>query len=266
MAIYLHLVRHAQGVHNTCPENLQIRDPGLTLTGEAQCHRLCQEFPHHAAITHLVASPMRRTLQTCLLSFAPAVACGTLVTALPEIQEVSTLPCDTGSSPATLSSEPLFQGKVDFSKVGDQWNDKSPGAPWEPRVDRIEARAARARRWLRHIARESAMTTYNDVHIVVVSHGAMLHYISQDWSGLEGAWTNWENAEWRTYEFSDVFGDDERADLREKETSWNSRNHGTTRLTAAEQLLLKVEIQKRLQPQYDAIAAKQRSTVVSDVN
>ncbi|RWA04348.1 hypothetical protein EKO27_g10755, partial [Xylaria grammica] len=70
MAPVIHLVRHAQGYHNLSRENQWIRDPDLTELGKAQCAELCKKFPYHDKITHLVASPIRRTLFTCQLSFA----------------------------------------------------------------------------------------------------------------------------------------------------------------------------------------------------
>ena len=108
MAPVIHLVRHAQGFHNLCQENEQIPDPDLTPFGEDQCRKLQEHFPDHAKITHLVASPLRRTLYTCLLSFEPVAKSGKKVIALPDAQEVSLQPCDTGSDPEKLKAE--FKG------------------------------------------------------------------------------------------------------------------------------------------------------------
>lgn len=186
MAVYLHFVRHAQGIHNVSPANLEVIDPQLTLFGEAQCADLCRLFPHHASITHLIASPMRRTLQTCLLSFAPAAASGAVVTALPELQEVSTLNCDIGRDIQVIRQDKEFEGKVNFDLVSDGWNVKIPGTPWAPQVGALEARAAVARRWLRQKARDSRTASPDtNIHFAVVSHGAMLHYLTQDWSELK---------------------------------------------------------------------------------
>ncbi|KAK8078017.1 hypothetical protein PG996_004187 [Apiospora saccharicola] len=55
-----------------------------------QCADLCSRFPHHDKITHLVASPMRRTIYTYLLSFATIVVeAGKVITALSDAQELS---------------------------------------------------------------------------------------------------------------------------------------------------------------------------------
>ncbi len=89
MAPIIYLVRHAQGYHNLSLENQQIPDPDLTPLGESQCDELCKKFDAHDKITHLVASPIRRTLHTCLRSFAPVVQSGKKVIALPDAQEIS---------------------------------------------------------------------------------------------------------------------------------------------------------------------------------
>jgi broad specificity phosphatase PhoE len=69
---YLHVARHGQGAHNL-PGNFALRDPALTAVGRGECAALRARFPHHARVTHLVASPMRRTIQTCLAAFYPGV-------------------------------------------------------------------------------------------------------------------------------------------------------------------------------------------------
>ena len=51
--------------------NEQIRDPLLTKLGDEQCAGVRARFPSHAKLTKLFASPMRRTLYTCLQSFGP---------------------------------------------------------------------------------------------------------------------------------------------------------------------------------------------------
>lgn len=182
MPTYIHLVRHAQGFHNLSEANQQIRDPELTPLGESQCADLKKNFPYHENITYLVASPMRRTLRTCLLSFAPAVEAGKKVIALPEVQEVSTLPCDIGTDPAKLS-EQFKSDQVDFGLVKEGWNVKDADSPWAPEVAKLDARAKAARVWLRELAGKAE--TEGDVHIVVVSHGGFIHFFTEDWDGMD---------------------------------------------------------------------------------
>lgn len=186
MTITVHLVRHAQGFHNLTVINQQIPDPYLTPEGTQQCAALRASFPHHARLTHLVSSPMRRTLQTCEQSFRPAIdGAGLKVVAQPLVQEVSTLPCDTGSEPAVLAAE--FGAWADLGLVPAGWNDKtSPNSPWAPRVEALEERARRARVWLRDLGRRwKAEGRGENADIVVTTHGGFLHFLTQDWDGMD---------------------------------------------------------------------------------
>lgn len=183
MPTYIHLVRHAQGFHNLSAENQQFPDPDLTPKGEEQCATLQANFPYHDKVTHLVASPMRRTLRTCLLSFSPEVKAGKRVIALPEIQEVSTLPCDIGSDPDVLSRD-FDSAQVDLGLVKEGWNDKSSGTPWAPTIKSLEDRARKARVWLRELGEGG---DNGDSHIVVVSHGGYLHFFTEDWDGMDAS-------------------------------------------------------------------------------
>ncbi|KAB5542969.1 histidine phosphatase superfamily [Coniochaeta sp. 2T2.1] len=239
MTIYIHLVRHAQGYHNLSTENQQIRDPDLTPLGEEQCAALRSSFPYHDKVTHLVASPMRRTLRTCLLSFADEVEAGKKVVALPEVQELSTLPCDVGSDPDVLARDFGGDGgKVDLSLVKEGWNDKSSGSEWEPSIGKLEERARRARVWLRDLAKSEGEggDGGEEKHIVVVSHGGFIHFFTEDWDGMNpSAGTGWANAEYRTYEFVDESGKDENASLKETRPSWRRRRGSAIPLTETEQ-------------------------------
>ena len=98
------------------------------------------------------------------------------VIALPELQETSDLPCDTGSDVDTLRKE--MQAKpVNLSLVHDGWNDKK--GKWAPDAEAIENRAREARQWLK--ARP-------EKEIVVVTHGGFLHYFTEDWTDSGKFW------------------------------------------------------------------------------
>ncbi|EHK98930.1 hypothetical protein M7I_5221 [Glarea lozoyensis 74030] len=172
----LHLVRHAQGYHNLSTANHTLPDPSLTPLGESQCADLAASFPYHSQITHLVASPLRRTLYTALLSFPDAVAAGKKVLALPELQETSGLPCDTGSEPAKLEEEFGGEGKVDLRLVEEGWNSKS--GRWEATASAIEKRAREARLFLRDLGKGE------DNHIVVVTHDLISGLLRQRSSAM----------------------------------------------------------------------------------
>ena len=180
MAPVVYLVRHAQGYHNLSHENEQLPDPDLTPFGEQQCATLRERFPAHDRLTHLVASPMRRTLYTCLQAFAPAAARGPKkVVALPDAQEVSLQPCDRGSDAAKLRAE--FGDCVDFALLHDDWNDKSPASRYYPDPVKLEARARDVRRWLRDLVRDAG----DDAQVVLVTHGGILHFLTEDWDGYQ---------------------------------------------------------------------------------
>ncbi|KAF7197111.1 putative phosphatase SPAC5H10.03 [Pseudocercospora fuligena] len=191
MAPTVYAVRHAQGYHNLCVENHKMPDPDLTELGEQQCRDLQDNFPHHDEIDLIVASPIRRTLYTALISFHDTIQRKNLkVIALPELQETSDLPCDTGSPKEKLEEE--FANKpVDLSLVPEGWNCKR--GKWSPTSQAIQARARAARKFLKN--RE-------EKNIVVVTHGGFLHYFTKDWDAFqETAGTGWQNAEWRSYYF-----------------------------------------------------------------
>lgn len=171
----VHLVRHAQGYHNISVANHAIHDPLLTPVGEEQCRVLQQDFPQLKDVDCVIASPLKRTIYTALLSFEPIIESKKLkVIALPELQETSDLPCDTGSSVEEIERE--FKGKpIDTSllhlEANKSWNDKK--GRWAPTAAAIDARASDAREYL---------YSRKEKNIVVVTHGGFLHYFTQDWS------------------------------------------------------------------------------------
>lgn len=161
----LHCIRHAQGYHNLSIAAHTLHDPDLTPLGQTQCLHLQKTLiPPSSQISLIIASPMKRTLNTALQTFRPNLLANPelKIIALPELQETSDLPCDTGSSIEELlrlyADEP-----VDFSRVPVGWECKR--GKWAPTATAIEARAREARRWLR--ARREG-------DVVVVSHGLSL--------------------------------------------------------------------------------------------
>ena len=159
----IHCVRHAQGYHNLSIANHSLKDPLLTPFGEEQCRNLQKKFPNLRNVDLVVASPIKRTIFTALIAFEPLLEeKGLKVIALPELQETSDLPCDTGSAPEILVKE--FEGKpVDLSLVKPGWDSKR--MKWAPTATAIEKRARDARVWL--MARP-------EKEIVVVSHGLLI--------------------------------------------------------------------------------------------
>ncbi|KAK9415100.1 putative Phosphoglycerate mutase-like protein [Seiridium unicorne] len=242
MAPVIHLVRHAQGYHNLNHENEQLPDPDLTPFGEEQCRNLRDAFPDHDKITHLVASPLRRTVYTCLHSFEPVVKKGIKVIALPDAQEMSLQPCDHGSDVEKIKAE--FGEKVDFSRVQDGWNIKSPESKYYPDPAKLDARARDTRRSLRELAKSHG----DDAQIVLVTHGGIVHFVTGDWAGIpKGGATGWKNTECRSYEFKDPSGADPEAALQELESSWEQRRGSQVALTDTENREMRDILQKMLE-------------------
>lgn len=117
------LINVNQGVHNLNHANHVILDPLLTDLGHEQCAKLRDTFPFHEKIDLVTASPLRRTIYTALESFEPVFKTHPemKLIALPDTQETSDVPCDTGSEPQVLREE--FSGKpVDLDLVHEGWN------------------------------------------------------------------------------------------------------------------------------------------------
>jgi broad specificity phosphatase PhoE len=161
MAPKIHLVRHAQGLHNVCTENTKIHDPILTTLGQQQCAELQNNFPHHQGVDLIVSSPIKRTIYTSLFSFRNDITTrGLRIIALPELQETTDLPCDTGSSPFELAR--IFATEpIDFTLVVPGWNVKT--GKWAYEKEAINKRAQEAREWL---------SQRPEKEIVVVTHGS----------------------------------------------------------------------------------------------
>ncbi|MCJ1463831.1 hypothetical protein MMC07_002440 [Pseudocyphellaria aurata] len=205
-------------------------DPILTPKGEDECQQLRQIFPYHQSVDLLVVSPLRRTIYTALLGFRPEIERGVPVIALPEMQETSDLPCDTGSDAKNLKQD--MDGKpVDLSLVHDGWNSKS--GRWAPTKAAVDKRSRQARQWLK--ARP-------EKEIVVVTHGGLLHYFTEDWTDSDTfIGTGWMNTEFRSYHFIDAEADDEEDNASIIETAESSRRRKGKEmpLTKAERLQIR---------------------------
>ncbi|KAK3682798.1 histidine phosphatase superfamily [Podospora appendiculata] len=188
MAPTLILVRHAQALHNV-NYNYTLMDPVLSDLGVSQCDDLSKsllsKIPHELDVGLIVVSPMRRTIQTALLAFAPLIEKGVPVVADARWQENSAARCDTGSPLATLMAE--FP-QVDFSQVDPVWPDKTTAAGAAYAYNR-NAILTRGQSALRDLAARPEKA------IIVVSHSSFLR------QGLTGRW--FMNADYRIFDFEE---------------------------------------------------------------
>ncbi|KAH8698566.1 putative phosphoglycerate mutase [Talaromyces proteolyticus] len=208
MTPLVHCVRHAQGEHNLGGDAYLIPDPKLTEVGIEECRALETRFPNHSSVELIVSSPLRRTLQTALCSFQPAIQRGVKIIALPELQETSDVACDTGRSIAEVQREFSQENAgqqaaiIDFSLVEEGWNSKI--GKWAPSSNALIARARVARQWLRKRPEKE---------LIVVCHGGFLHYLTQDWTGIKADEhaSAWQNCDFRSYQFASSKDDDDAA-------------------------------------------------------
>ncbi|GME66338.1 Ubiquitin-conjugating enzyme E2 [Neofusicoccum parvum] len=198
----LYLVRHAEGEHNVNRRH-HLRDPPLTPLGHEQCAHLRATFADSDKISIVLASPLKRTIQTAALCFGAALARPAVPFALvPLAQEVAANPCDTGFARAELEAAlpalvgepaPFDLRKVDFGLVEEGWNSKA--GVYTPSFPAVERRAASLRAWLRERPEEN---------VVLVTHGAFLHYLIEDWADYDQKkGTGFCNCEVRRYAFAD---------------------------------------------------------------
>ena len=211
----IHLVRHAQGFHNLGHEFHTLSDPRLTPLGESQCAKLqAEHFPaeRQKSLSLITASPLTRTLHTAYLTFKPALTtenakCQPKILAIPDAQETSDFPCDTGSDvPVLKEITKESNWPVDLSLLDEKWNVKSLNSRYSAASSAICKRARDCRKFLREKARELSDGGDDNVEIVLVTHGGYLHYLTEDWEdAAKFSGTGWENTEYRTYNFEHDF-------------------------------------------------------------
>jgi len=214
----IHLVRHGEGHHNVTGD-YSMHDPLLTDKGIEQAKAHCKIFPRFDNIQLVCASPLRRTIQTTLYGFADYVSdsngkAKNKILLVPRAQEASDQPTNTASSVEEIKKQ-FGEERFDFT-----FCDKYPGMNsndgiFAPDHEHLTMRARELRRLLRE--RE-------ETELVVVLHGTFLHYVTTmvtpEGEQLGG---EWENCEWRVFEFEGL-DDDNEAKLIEKESSWKRRD------------------------------------------
>lgn len=238
-------VRHAQGFHNLGPEFHSLPDPKLTELGEGQCATLRDSnLIDQKKISLITASPLTRTIHTAFLSFRPALEgghCKPSIIALPDTQETSDFPCDTGSDVDVLRKRcEEEKWPVDLSRLTSDWNVKTLNSRYSPAGDAVQTRATAARRQVRELLKRLVDAGDSDAQIVLVTHGGYLHYFTDDWEDSnKHLGTGWMNTEARSYTYrTGVDSTDEEAALVETVESRARRGKETPMFAKEKQLQL----------------------------
>ncbi|OJJ30426.1 hypothetical protein ASPWEDRAFT_55015 [Aspergillus wentii DTO 134E9] len=201
MPFRLHLIRHAEGTHNPTHDTT-ILDPPLTATGVAQSEQLCRDFPYHDSVGLVIASPLKRTLQTAVVGFAKCidgkytntgVQNGARFSLEADVQAHSARPCDTGSDISVLREEFLGLSWDILEEGLDPVFPAKTGA-YAPDAEVLRERGRRMQRRLEGYFRELEGSERPD--IVVVTHGGFMRFVA----GVEKMCAG--PARWRTLEVS----------------------------------------------------------------
>ncbi|CAO1627556.1 unnamed protein product [Sympodiomycopsis kandeliae] len=194
------ICRHSQAEHNVRDE-YHIPDAPLTKPiGVSQAAKL-PDFTKQlqGQVDLIITSPLKRTLQTTLLGWKPAVErLGQQnVICLPQLQECNAYPCDTGSPRAQLEADPEIQG-FNLELLTPDWTSKQ--GQYAADEQTLNARA----QWVRQFVRSRP-----EKNILLVGHGDIIRRIT---GGPLGNSTHaWKNAEVRTYEFDPAHVDTPQA-------------------------------------------------------
>jgi broad specificity phosphatase PhoE len=187
MAGKIHLIRHAESVHNVDKDFSRI-DPQLTSLGKEQASALSKSFPHLKDVGLIISSPLSRTIQTTLLAFPgvldkkyygigseQGVEGGVDLVLDPYLQERSALGCDTGSEREVLEGE--FPGlHEEITGLEEGWTKK--GGIFGVDDETVERRAQKVRDTLRRRILELEKRERRD--IIVVTHGVFMKFLSED--------------------------------------------------------------------------------------
>ncbi|KAF3920606.1 hypothetical protein ABW21_db0202711 [Orbilia brochopaga] len=193
------LIRHGQATHNL-NDDFDQHDPPLTALGKEQCVKLLRdafaagEWKDFKDLEFIVISPLFRTIETGFLVFGKEIREGTKYLILPEVQETSANPCDTGRPTNDLKR--LFP-RLDFSECDrTNWLVKKHGFYTR---ENLALRAAFVRKWL--YEREEKV-------IAVVTHSGFLRWLTpQDFPQVEPR-DKYRNCEYRAYRFAPITEDD----------------------------------------------------------
>lgn len=197
---------------------MTVPDAPLTELGKKQAASLAPYLRQlQNEVDLVVSSPLKRTLQTTKLAYAPAIErLGGLgkVICLPEAQECNDFPCDTGSPREVLESDPEFAG-FDLSRLTQDWTSKQ--GFWAADDEALSNRARAVRQFLRRRP---------EATVVLVAHGDILRRITCDVNGPSTYM--WKNAEARIFSFDPSYVDSDECYLHQEENACAMGGYGPT--------------------------------------
>jgi broad specificity phosphatase PhoE len=185
MDAQIHLVRHAEAVHNATNDKTII-DPPLTEFGIHQAQLLRQTFSRQEQVAIILTSPLRRGIQTALGGFGYLAEKGVPIIVYPDIQPRNPKPSDYGSERAVLEDE--FPA-LDFSVLNDVWP-KRDGIFADEKTA-ISESGRRIRRHLAKLVQELEGKEKKD--IVLVTHGIVGDFLAGQRR------MKWERAGWLSF-------------------------------------------------------------------
>ncbi|KAK0714035.1 histidine phosphatase superfamily [Lasiosphaeria miniovina] len=233
------LIRHAEALHNAAKEHMLahpdddqavtgegILDPGLSDLGRKQAAELGEHLKGgllaNRKVGLIVVSPMRRTLETCLIALGWLMDQGVRVEPDARWQELWDKPCDTGVSAAQLAAEfPQF----DFSRLDPVYPDKTSAAGAAYRYSRA-AVLARGRAALQDV-RDCSGCADGEL-VLVVTHSGFLR------RSVAGRW--FANADYRVFDFAPPVAEGEEDEsARVQLVEWDlTHEHGGLGRSSAE--------------------------------
>ncbi|KAJ6096346.1 Histidine phosphatase superfamily clade-1 [Penicillium sp. IBT 16267x] len=185
MPFRLHLIRHAEGIHNP-GHDTTILDPVLTERGIKQSEDLCHNFPFRESVGLVITSPLTRTLHTALVGFQKTldekyyannsgVAHGANLLLEPDIQAHSAHPCDTGSDWSVLRSR--------FPDLSWDLLEQDPAFPdktgrYVPEREALEHRGNAVQQRLEK--QFEGLKGSDRPDIALVTHGGFMKFVSND--------------------------------------------------------------------------------------
>ncbi|EXJ58638.1 hypothetical protein A1O7_06065 [Cladophialophora yegresii CBS 114405] len=188
----VHLVRHAEGLHNL-RDDPTIPDAPLSERGFDLAEDLGRRFIHDNSdsVGAMLVSPLRRAIQTSLAAFPRVLGAahypvnsgrgvrtgGVTLLLDPDLQEISSLACNVGSPPRELLEEFPEMG-AQIGGLPSRWFEKT--GLWSPARAAVAQRKIRILQRLWDVSEELQSSPDGREDIVVVTHEGIILVLVPD--------------------------------------------------------------------------------------